>query len=910
MAIFKKKMSSGNIRKLPQIDYRDILKFLKIPFQEDDYYVRVGIPAVTQGWILHISVILQNGRELIETVAPVLYESKVPFKIIKNSALHRKINDGDFGKNKVGKVVTVFLDDQEAIEPLVRELIGLTRKFDGPKVFTDLPIRNVLFTRYGSFVSMIGTDSVGNKVRLMRDKDQNLIVDDYYAPPIVPTWVSNPFIPFIEIRSRKSKFRIIESRAIITRLVKADVKGDVWRGIYITSLLIPKLCIIKQGRSGIFPDDSERDARDRLRWQYQLNKVLKNKIRTPEIWDCFEVGKSTYVPIKYVKGKNLYEEIWSVLRQNTWASLDVKIKLKMMGYLLQIALYIREIHKCGYIHRDISASNFVVGRRQKIWLIDLELMYSDKEGIPDPPFRTGTPGYMSPEQNRGERPTYSDDSYSIGALICVIISGGLEPLSFIENETTSIKRRVSLFSGSIELTNLVLACLDKDPECRPTVEDIYARLTKYDVYLKEHTSGEGSQYDDDLTHQIDKVLRDSVVSLSGNLMAKDGVWFSKIDNNYDWEIYPMLNKHHFGGIYKGVGGVILFLLKLREFGVDIQKASMNMQKSIDFLKSYIFCDIENWNPSFYYGRAGFGLIMNGLMEENLVDANDFSQGILLKCFQERSNELNILRGVAGQGMSLLQCYQFRNHMERKGLLESYVDLLVNMQQKDGSWISSSNSEKDTSFGYGIAGIVYFLLSYGFQEGNGLIINSAERGLRYLIENKRTMNNFTFWTLNGTSKVVGRWWCNGGPGIALTFLKAYEFLCKPEYLGIAESALLFHPKNIVIPDLSQCHGLSGLGEIYLEALRLSNNNEWLERATWIAEVLISLKRTDGKGGAYWPASDIEVPTADFMIGNSGILHFLLRYLHREEIGFPLLSLSKGRMIDTREIDENYSSLFRR
>lgn len=265
------------INKRRQIDYNQILESLKIEYQEDDYYIRVGTPVVTQGWILHITVVIKNGAELITEVVPLLLDHNAPFKIIKNSSLHRKINDGDFGKNKVGKIVTVFLDNPTTIETLTRKLISATRKYNGPKVFTDLPIQNVIFTRYGSFVNMIDIDSFGNKVRLLKDQNENLILDNYYSPPVIPSWVDNPFLPFIDIFNKEKKSKIIENKILLLKLLKEDVKGNVWKGLYLSKTLIPMLCIVKQGRIGIFPDENGRDARDRLRWQYHLNQALEKK---------------------------------------------------------------------------------------------------------------------------------------------------------------------------------------------------------------------------------------------------------------------------------------------------------------------------------------------------------------------------------------------------------------------------------------------------------------------------------------------------------------------------------------------------------------------------------------------------------------------------------------------------------
>ena len=43
----------------------------------------------------------------------------------------------------------------------------------------------------------------------------------------------------------------------------------------------------------------------------------------------------------------------------------------------------------------------------------------------------------------------------------------------------------------------------------------------------------------------------------------------------------------------------------------------------------------------------------------------------------------------------------------------------------------------------------------------------------------------------------------------------------------------------LSNLSQCHGLSGLGEIYLEAARVLGEDVWCDRAAQIGEVILEL-----------------------------------------------------------------------
>jgi lantibiotic modifying enzyme len=186
----------------------------------------------------------------------------------------------------------------------------------------------------------------------------------------------------------------------------------------------------------------------------------------------------------------------------------------------------------------------------------------------------------------------------------------------------------------------------------------------------------------------------------------------------------------------------------------------------------------------------------------------------------------------------------------------------------------------------VAGIIYFLLEYGERYHDQDALTSAQRGLHWLIKKSVKKNGKLLW-LSAADKEISPWWCEGAPGIALSFMKAYLLLKDVKYKEYATGALLNHDKYVINNNLSQCHGLAGLGEVYLEAFRTFKEEEWYDRADWIMQVIMQLKKQHKKYGPYWIVQSERQPVADFMIGNSGVLHFLLRYCFPDNISFPLL-----------------------
>ncbi len=194
----------------------------------------------------------------------------------------------------------------------------------------------------------------------------------------------------------------------------------------------------------------------------------------------------------------------------------------------------------------------------------------------------------------------------------------------------------------------------------------------------------------------------------------------------------------------------------------------------------------------------------------------------------------------------------------------------------------------TGFAHGVAGIVYFLAEYSARTGDLHAKNAGLGGADWLVRNARTSlrRDVLEWPTREGAEDVWRWWCHGSPGIALAWLKLFERYGDRAHADLAVKSLRWHPRDVRHSNLSVCHGLSGLGEIYLEAARVLENREWLARAEQVGHTLIQLARP-GQHGVVWLAEDGLIPTADLMVGCSGIAHFLLRLGADGRLSFPLL-----------------------
>lgn len=878
-----------NISITEEADYRNVLGEGINEIHESRFYYHFSLPSIEQGWILHISVVPIQMRQLCTLVLPILLRYEVPFKLVKNQGIHYNMNNAFFGIDKVGKNISIFPDSVSLLRNLVEDINAISNAFRGPNVVTDFRVGKVSFIRYGSFKNRIEPDSTGGRNRVIFNESGERIIDYYYQPPQCPPWEQLPLKTFQDGEAGASKLFIIGGKYLPYKILKSDIKGNVYQCVFLSRFAIPKFCVLKEGRANMHADFWGRDMYTLLRWQFDVCLKIEGKVPVPKMFDFLRMADRDFIVMEYVSGRSIAVEAYRKLKLINWVYIEREVKHEIVGYLIDILNSIGVLHELGYVHRDITGWNFLIDDFGHAVFIDLELIYDVNNNSPNPPHGKGTSGFLSPQQARGEVPCVQDDFYSIGALLIQVLGGGFEPVLVIEDDRVNLYEKLLFLIGSRLLVSKIMKSLSNEPNERISVLEVKRALESYRSELGELNKSQ-PVVREIADASISQLIDMSLTAIGGSAMTVDSLWFSAIKNEFDWDVYPMGDKHIYPAMHRGVSGVVYVLLLAKSLGCDIGKSSENIRAAWKFIGETVVARVGECATGLHYGTSGIALcMMTALKYGEEVIGGDVESTIY--AFVERENEgLDIVSGMSGDGLVLIQLWQYAKEEKFRILLEKIVDRVLRRQNRDGSWSQEAGKKdvvKVNGFGHGISGIVYFLLEYGIRLERPDAVESAVRGLKYIMGVGEKRKGFYDWTNSDRTRDRGTWWCHGAPGIALCFFKAFEYLKDDCFLKMAEMALRKHTTYLNYPNFSQCHGLTGLGEIYLEAYRVTQSREWIERASWILDTLNAFKFVPHEGNCYWMVEKASFPTADLMIGNAGILHFLLRYRYPDRLSFPML-----------------------
>ncbi|MGW0934523.1 protein kinase domain-containing protein [Streptomyces sp. NPDC002666] len=235
---------------------------------------------------------------------------------------------------------------------------------------------------------------------------------------------------------------------------------------------------------------AQQEFRDRFRQEVRAARRV-GSIWTAPVLDADTEAAVPWVATGYVAGPSLQTTVTG--RANTAAGPAPGAygplpdrSVHILGTGLAHALL--AIHGADLIHRDLKPSNILLtidGPRVIDFGIARALDTVTDGGLTRTGALVGSPGFMSPEQVRGERVTPACDVFCLGAVLAYASTGRL-PFGAAASGVHALLFRIAqedpdLTGVPVDLVELIQDCLRKDPAARPSPDEILERLDEGDT---------------------------------------------------------------------------------------------------------------------------------------------------------------------------------------------------------------------------------------------------------------------------------------------------------------------------------------------------------------------------------------------------------------------------------------------
>jgi serine/threonine-protein kinase len=192
--------------------------------------------------------------------------------------------------------------------------------------------------------------------------------------------------------------------------------------------------------------------------------------------DRGEDRERQFIVFEYVEGQNLKQ----LLEKRGPLPIDEVVNLA-----LEIARGLAFAHERGIVHRDVKPQNVLLNGdgRAKVTDFGIARSLDVERGVTQTGTVMGTSNYIAPEQASGERVGTESDVYSLGCLLFELLTGDVPfpgdnfvavALQHLNEPPPSVLERRP--DAPPRLAWLVDRALAKDPEQRPSMEEVVAEL--------------------------------------------------------------------------------------------------------------------------------------------------------------------------------------------------------------------------------------------------------------------------------------------------------------------------------------------------------------------------------------------------------------------------------------------------
>jgi hypothetical protein len=229
---------------------------------------------------------------------------------------------------------------------------------------------------------------------------------------------------------------LLAQRYRIVSLLGRGGMGEVYRA---NDLLLGQTVALK-----FLPVQLTSDESTLARFRNEVR--IARQISHPNVCRVYDIGEaegSTYLSMEYVDG----EDLASLLRRIGRLPPD-----KALEIARQLCAGLAAAHDKGVVHRDLKPGNIMLDGQGQLRITDFGLAGVAGE-LKD--IRSGTPGYLAPEQVSGQEVTARSDIYALGVVLHEVFTGKRPSADSTHPDLAP------------EVDRVIRRCLADDPAKRP-----------------------------------------------------------------------------------------------------------------------------------------------------------------------------------------------------------------------------------------------------------------------------------------------------------------------------------------------------------------------------------------------------------------------------------------------------------
>lgn len=857
------------------------------------YVTPAGAQTPAQGWKLHVSATQLSAPVVLARAVEVLARHRCPFKFAATFADLAGLTSRGAKRGSVGKFITVYPADDSAATAIAEELHTATYGLPGPAILSDRAYRpgSLVHYRFGVFSAQNVLDNDGTYSSTLTAPDGTRVADQrnaWYSPP---EWVTCPFESGrAPVRTTAPEAVLLADRFVVRQAIRHNAKGGVFLA---EDRFSGERVVIKQARPHISSTLQGHDQRDQLRHEAHMLDLLAPLGVTSRKVALFEHGDNLFLAQEHLEGAML--TTWAGEERTAGPDRRQDIAVTVARGLVGL---VGAVHQRGFVLRDLTPNNVIVGADGGCMLIDLEMAATPGT----PVSRAYTPGYAPPEQSRGPKygpaPGVEVDLYALGATVfylttaCHPVLGDDEP-SASRSWDSRVRALVDVASAGDALAEamapMIVGLMREDPARRWDLRRAEEFLAKLDteprplrVKATAHRLGAADQ--DRLLHDgIAYTLRRMDRDAAGDPAGRGRLW-------------PTMD---FGAtsdpcaVQYGTAGVLALLASVLETGRGEGARPPSWHPDV----TAALKDAADWtvrrlageprpSPGLYFGRAGiaWGLHEAGrvLHDDGLcAAAADLALGLPVSWPNP-----DVCHGLAGTGLALLHFWQATGDDRFRDMAGRCADALLTSAERTpsavlwtipGDFASALAGVVHYGFAHGVAGIGAFLLAAAAVLDRDDCMETALLAGRTLLDAAHYTGDAAWWTESPGSTVKQPYWCSGSSGVGTFLVRLHSVTGEARFLDAARAAAVAVHTSRLSSGTVACHGLAGEGQFLLDMADLLGEPAYHVQAEELAACL-GARSVIRDGLLVVPDESGDKVSFGWNTGLAGVLDFLRRLRH--------------------------------